>query len=96
MVLVLRSVVQSFWDLKEVQRLPMMVSAALNDVKSCKLLLKPLKPSYHFTDVPNPAKTHTHTMGVGFCWVGYGYDSWYPWVTQAIHYVLPPYTVQIT
>jgi hypothetical protein len=25
-------------------------------------------------------------MGMGFCWVGYGYGSWYPWVTQAIHY----------
>jgi hypothetical protein len=28
-----------------------MVSAVLNDVKSCKILLKPLKLGYRFTDV---------------------------------------------
>jgi hypothetical protein len=22
--------------------------------------------------IPNPAKTHTHVMGMGFCWVGFG------------------------
>ena len=48
----------------------------------------------HKQPKPNPAKTHTHGMGMGFCWVGYGCGSWYPWVTQAIHYKiqrwLPP------
>jgi len=24
------------------------------------------------TPIPNPAKTHTHAMGMGFCWVGFG------------------------
>jgi hypothetical protein len=31
-----------------------MVSAVLNNVKSCKILLKPLKLGYHFTDAEPP------------------------------------------
>jgi hypothetical protein len=41
----------AFWDLKEAWLLPKMVSAVLSVVKSCKILLKPLKLSYRFTDV---------------------------------------------
>lgn len=47
-----------FRDRKEVQPLPIMVSAVLNDVKSCKILLKPLKLGYRFTDVVESDLSH--------------------------------------
>ena len=46
-------------------------------IKTCHLMLQlvndlgnPWVP--RTIAIPNPAKTQTHGMGMGFCWVGYG------------------------